>query len=263
MAALCLTVGLAAAAAFPSMAEWKYDENVGKWWWQEYDGTYPKSKQEYAGTTFAVSMLIDGNGDGIAEYYYFDENGYLYTDTVLKSMISDNIVRVNSDGAEYDENGVLMEKVAAETLPAGMANSFVNQTYGNFLGKDRMYVESILGKTDSDIYYSLGDVVYEYAGDIKISYSAGKAQRIYLPAEKLFNYEKDSYTYDELAALLGIPEGYFGLSNYNSNELQWYMIDAERSQCVLISEGGDASEQDGIINRSDEVQAGLFGYNPQ
>lgn len=263
MAALCLTVGLAAAASFPSMAEWKFDEAVGKWWWQEYDGTYPKSEPEDAGTTFAASMLLDGNGDGLAEYYYFDENGYLYTDTALESLISDNVVRVNGDGAEYDESGVLTVKVLSSKLPKAMACSFINQTYGTLLGKDRAYAESVLGAAVSGAYYSGGMASYVYGGDIRVYYMAGKAVRLYLPAELIFNYERDSYTYAELAEFMEIPTGYFGLSNYDSSELQWYMIDEEERQCVLIREGEFPNEQDGIINRRDYVTVGLYEYNPQ
>ena len=38
---------------------------------------------------------IDGNHDGIAENYYFDENGYLSTDTA-------------SQGLQVNENGALL-----------------------------------------------------------------------------------------------------------------------------------------------------------
>ena len=56
--------------SFPASAgEWKQD--TAGYWWQEDDGNYP------AGTW----QWIDGNQDGTAECYYFDESGYLLTDT--------------------------------------------------------------------------------------------------------------------------------------------------------------------------------------
>lgn len=64
-AALGLAASLAAVTVFPAFAEWKYDENVGKWWWQEYDGTYPRSEAGDAGTPFAVSRYLDGNGAAV------------------------------------------------------------------------------------------------------------------------------------------------------------------------------------------------------
>lgn len=61
--------------------EWKQDSKG--WWWDNGDGTY--YKEEWA--------WIDGDGDGVAECYYFDQNGYLLTDTVTP------------DGSEVNENG--------------------------------------------------------------------------------------------------------------------------------------------------------------
>lgn len=60
---------------------WHLD-SVG-WWWQNADGTYP----------FGTWKWLDGNGDGIAESYCFDQNGYLYTNTVTP------------DGYTVDSNG--------------------------------------------------------------------------------------------------------------------------------------------------------------
>ena len=46
-------------------------DDIG-WWWQYEDGTYPVN----------MWLWIDGNNDGEAECYCFDENGYLYVDTI-------------------------------------------------------------------------------------------------------------------------------------------------------------------------------------
>lgn len=79
------------AASFPAQAgQWRKDENG--WWWQEDDGSYPVS----------WSRWLDGNGDGVYELYYFDENGYLYTDTSL----FDGMVQVNADGASLHNETV-------------------------------------------------------------------------------------------------------------------------------------------------------------
>ena len=45
--------------------QWRSDTNG--WWYQNDDGSYP------AGTW----QWIDGNGDGIAECYYFYPDGYM------------------------------------------------------------------------------------------------------------------------------------------------------------------------------------------
>ena len=42
------------------------------WWWDNSDGTWPVSEWRW----------LDGNTDGVAECYYFGEDGYLLTNTV-------------------------------------------------------------------------------------------------------------------------------------------------------------------------------------
>lgn len=65
---------------------WK--QNDQGQWWQEDDHTYPKSAWEW----------IDSNDDGMAECYYFDENGYLLTGTTTP------------DGYAVDESGAWMDQ---------------------------------------------------------------------------------------------------------------------------------------------------------
>lgn len=69
--------------------EWKSDNNG--WWYQNDDGSYPTNTWQW----------IDGNGDGISESYYFNENGYMLANTVTP----DNYT-VNADGA-WTVNGVV------------------------------------------------------------------------------------------------------------------------------------------------------------
>jgi hypothetical protein len=71
---------------------WKQDDHG--WWWQEGDKSYPSS----------VWKWIDSNGDGIAECYYFDENGYLLTETMAPDGSA-----VNESGAWTDE-GIVRQK---------------------------------------------------------------------------------------------------------------------------------------------------------
>ena len=69
--------------------QWKSDNNG--WWYQNDDGSYPTNTWQW----------IDGNGDGISESYYFNENGYMLANTVTP----DNYT-VNADGA-WTVNGVV------------------------------------------------------------------------------------------------------------------------------------------------------------
>lgn len=88
--------------------EWKND-NIG-WWWQNDNGTYPVNKWEW----------IDGNKDGIAECYYFNESGYMLANTVTP----DNYT-VNESGA-WTVNGVVQTKSVSmnvESIKSGSTES--------------------------------------------------------------------------------------------------------------------------------------------
>ena len=96
------------AAAFAG----QWQQNATGWWWQEDDGSYPQSTWKW----------LDGNGDGLAECYYFDNEGWMAAGT----MTPDGY-QVNGDGA-WAENGVVMTQTVS--LPAspthtGEASSLV------------------------------------------------------------------------------------------------------------------------------------------
>ena len=61
-----------------------WQQNEKGWWWQNNDGSYPSGRW----------VLLDGNMDGTAEYYYFNREGYLLTDTTTPDYHT-----VNPDGA--------------------------------------------------------------------------------------------------------------------------------------------------------------------
>lgn len=69
-------------------------ENQNKWWYDNGNGSYPSNCWQW----------IDGNGDGTAESYYFDHNGWLLTDTTTPDGYT-----VNASGA-WVQNGVVQTK---------------------------------------------------------------------------------------------------------------------------------------------------------
>ena len=87
LTATALLSMLASSTVFAG--QWKSDNNG--WWYQNDDGSYPTNTWQW----------IDGNGDGVSESYYFNENGYMLTNTVTP----DNYT-VNADGA-WTVNGVV------------------------------------------------------------------------------------------------------------------------------------------------------------
>ena len=80
---LALAMPLTAAAA-----EWK--QTSGRWWYSMDGGRYPVNGW----------MWIDGDRNGIAECYYFDQAGY-----ILQNTLTPDHCRVNGNGAWVDYNG--------------------------------------------------------------------------------------------------------------------------------------------------------------
>lgn len=87
---------------------WQTGEQ-GKWWYDNGDGSYANSGWKW----------IDGNGDGIAECYYFNDRGYLLTDTTTP----DGYI-VNTDRA-WVKNGSIQEKAITIEIPPITEYDFV------------------------------------------------------------------------------------------------------------------------------------------
>lgn len=79
------SVALTLALSFTAFAgTWRQGESRPDGWWYDYgDGQYPSN----------TWVWLDGNKDGIAECYYFDQNGWLLTDTTTPDGY-----QVNADG---------------------------------------------------------------------------------------------------------------------------------------------------------------------
>lgn len=89
---------MAAAMSMTSIAAgWQKDDNGWRY------GTNADNSTWYMGSW----QWIDGNGDGIAESYFFDQNGYLLVNTTTADGFT-----VNADGA-WVLNGVVQTKLMA------------------------------------------------------------------------------------------------------------------------------------------------------
>lgn len=92
-----LTGVMSLALAIPAFAgSWQTD--AAGYWYQNDDSTYPASCWKW----------IDGNNDGVAECYYFDERGCL-----LVSTITPDGCTVDANGA-WVVNGIVQTQVAAQ-----------------------------------------------------------------------------------------------------------------------------------------------------
>lgn len=105
--ALALAVMTMLSLTIPvSAAVWKQD-NTG-WWYQEDNGSYPANTWKW----------IDGNNDGIAECYYFNENGYMLSNTTTPDGY-----QVNATGA-WVVNGVVQTQATGSTGNAAHSGNY-------------------------------------------------------------------------------------------------------------------------------------------
>lgn len=83
-----LAMAMSIMATIPAMANWNagQGENSNRWWYGNEDGSYCHSGW----------FWLDGNRDGLAECYYFDDAGWALMDTTTPDGYT-----VNADGAWY------------------------------------------------------------------------------------------------------------------------------------------------------------------
>ena len=98
-------------------ADWVRGEGKNAWWYDFGNGDYFKSSWQW----------IDGNHDGIAECYCFDENGWMYENTTTPDGYT-----VNENGA-WTVNNVVQTKTS-DLIPKNNTNNSVNTASNNFSG---------------------------------------------------------------------------------------------------------------------------------
>lgn len=178
-----LTLATLLSAFYPLTSfagEWKSDNNG--WWYQNDDGSYPKNTWQW----------IDGNKDGLSESYYFNENGYLLTNTTKDGCT------VNGDGA-WTVNGVVQtqgQKVASNT-----AQSYDAQY--PLKGRVENYLDSYDGNY---VWYWTGPNMIRKgvvpAGMTGLSYVDQKAVE---DKNATYHAGLSGYSIDVLAKLAGLP----------------------------------------------------------
>ena len=123
-AVLVTAVLLALSASVPASAGvWKNGEDDPESWWYDHQNG-----------TWAVGWeLIDGNGDGIGEWYLFDEDGWLITDYLTKDGYE-----VDANGAWIQNGAVVHVRTAAEQLPAAARHPRAEQGVPETAGRHRL-----------------------------------------------------------------------------------------------------------------------------
>ena len=99
-----------------------WQHNMTGWWYgtNEMNTTWHANGWQW----------IDGNNDGIAECYYFDQNGYMLASTTTPDGFT-----VNADGA-WTVNGAVQTKIVGMASTPTEQNGNWVQTNGNWLWKN-------------------------------------------------------------------------------------------------------------------------------
>lgn len=122
--------------------DWKKD-NIG-WWYQNSDGSYTTNSWQW----------IDGNNDGIAESYYFDNNGYLVANTITPDGY-----QVNENGA-WILNGLIQSKSISNepiTQKLSIEHTVVELPAGLYLvGRDLPAGEYVAVNDSGTCYVKIG-----------------------------------------------------------------------------------------------------------
>ena len=108
------TLMLSIASVTTAFAGTWQQDTIG-WKYLNDNGTYTASKWEW----------IDGNNDGIAESYYFDERGYMAANRDVGGYW------VNADGAWVDMYGTVQTKVINNNMPIAPVTQTGNTSTGN------------------------------------------------------------------------------------------------------------------------------------
>lgn len=101
-------MGMAMVMATTAMAAtWRTGAapNENRWWLDDEDGTYAENEWRW----------LDGNGDGVAECYAFDSEGWMYADTTTP------------DGYQVNEDGAWVVNGVVQTQQTGAQNTSQSQ----------------------------------------------------------------------------------------------------------------------------------------
>lgn len=112
---LCAFMSFVFLLSGTAKADWVKGEGKNAWWYDFGNGDYFKSSWQW----------IDGNQDGIAECYCFDENGWMYENTTTPDGYT-----VNENGAWTVSN--IVQTKTSDLIPKNNTNNSVNTASNNF-----------------------------------------------------------------------------------------------------------------------------------
>lgn len=174
--------------------QWVQDERG--WRYQEYDGTVIQSESgKYE------SYFIDGNGDGVAELYYFNENGYMMTNTDIVSpaffIFPETVYSINSDGVAYHNEMPVTITIPQVSISNEVFKGLIKPEYSNMLMKNLEFMDANYGtKAENRPSYDDGLLLnlpefYAFLVDDKVVIVSGNCEALFanptLPVEEINN----------------------------------------------------------------------------
>lgn len=110
---ILVTAAMSMAMTGTSLAAWKNGtgENQDRWRYDNGNETYASNGWQW----------IDGNGDGVAECYYFDANGWLMVNTTTPDGYT-----VNQDGAWVENGNIKTKGVSVPAASIGESDFVVS-----------------------------------------------------------------------------------------------------------------------------------------
>lgn len=134
-----------------------WQHNMTGWWY----GTNETNTTWHANCW----QWIDGNNDGIAECYYFDQNGYMLASTTTPDGFT-----VNADGA-WTVNGVVQTKIVGAQNTVTASDTYSTSEYDN--NGISLAALDMLGRTRAENAKYGEESVYEGGTQVGVGYKNG------------------------------------------------------------------------------------------
>lgn len=253
-----LAATLTLSSVFSSFAgQWIQDERG--WKYVEYDGTFVHTEMKIEHETVTlyelegglkvtgqiekeveplnrIEFLSDRNGDGIAEEYFFDLDGYLITDAEVKDIMLNNF-KVDSNGAKLDAEGNVVTKLIPQgEVKPEIGRGVLQDQYINLLMQNLQTVDARLGmNVENRLYSSSGLYVSKYISNTAIGLTLinDKVCRINGWAKDIFIDANMSVS--TMDTLLGVQHNLRAEKNLLGNNVYFYEWTIQENPKVVIS----------------------------
>ncbi len=129
-----------------------WQKNTTGWWWQNPDGSWPANCWQW----------LDGNGDGTAECYYFDGNGYLLVNTITPdgylvndggAWVVNNVVQTKQLGPSGAPSSSSSVSYSTKTSSSSSSSTSRDGWYGSRYRQNGSYLKNTWKTIDGDRYY--------------------------------------------------------------------------------------------------------------